>query len=71
MGAIRMGPIRSGRLGMRRMSLAVVPETNRLALNRTTEEFGIRVRNRRIELGFSQEAAALRCGHSLDTAWES
>ncbi len=32
------------------------------ALNRTTTAFGERVRNRRLELGLSQEAAAVRCG---------
>jgi transcriptional regulator with XRE-family HTH domain len=31
-------------------------------LNETTRVFGERVRNRRTELGLSQEAAALRCG---------
>jgi DNA-binding XRE family transcriptional regulator len=62
MGSIRMRRLRSGRLGMSHMGLAIVPDTSQPALNRTTEEFGARVRNRRIELGFSQEAAALRCG---------
>lgn len=32
------------------------------ALNETTREFGERVRERRLELGLSQEAAAVRCG---------
>ncbi|MGV0993782.1 MAG: helix-turn-helix domain-containing protein [Mycobacterium sp.] len=32
------------------------------ALNETTRVFGERVRQRRLELGLSQEAAAVRCG---------
>lgn len=32
------------------------------ALNETTRVFGERVRDRRMELGLSQEAAAVRCG---------
>lgn len=32
------------------------------AVNRTTAAFGERVRRRRLELGLSQEAAAVRCG---------
>ncbi|MGV0066287.1 helix-turn-helix domain-containing protein [Mycobacterium colombiense] len=31
-------------------------------LNETTRVFGGRVRNRRVALGLSQEAAAVRCG---------
>jgi transcriptional regulator with XRE-family HTH domain len=33
-----------------------------VALNETTRAFGERVRDRRTELGLSQEAAAVRCG---------
>ena len=32
------------------------------ALNETTRVFGERVRKRRLELGLSQETAAVRCG---------
>lgn len=32
------------------------------ALNETTRVFGERVRDRRVALGLSQEAAAVRCG---------
>jgi transcriptional regulator with XRE-family HTH domain len=32
------------------------------SLNETTRVFGERIRNRRQELGLSQEAAAVRCG---------
>ncbi|WP_041311576.1 helix-turn-helix domain-containing protein [Mycobacterium sp. JS623] len=32
------------------------------ALSETTRAFGERVRDRRMELGLSQEAAAVRCG---------
>jgi len=38
------------------------PEPKHSAVNRTTAAFGERVRKRRLELGLSQEAAALRCG---------
>ncbi|WP_280500588.1 helix-turn-helix domain-containing protein [Nocardia farcinica] len=31
-------------------------------LNATTREFGARVRDRRLEVGLSQEAAAVKCG---------
>lgn len=37
-------------------------EPKRAALNRTTEEFGERIHQRRLELGLSQEAAARLCG---------
>ena len=37
-------------------------ERAREALNETTRAFGERVRDRRLELGISQEAAAVRCG---------
>ena len=33
-----------------------------VALDETTRVFGQRVRERRLELGLSQEAAAVRCG---------
>lgn len=39
-----------------------MPETESSALNETTRVFGERVRGRRLELGLSQEAAAVRCG---------
>jgi len=45
------------------MWLETVPdERSKPALNPTTQVFGERVRDRRNELGLSQEAAALRCG---------
>ena len=44
------------------MGLGIVSEPAKAAVNRTTAAFGERVRNRRIELGLSQEAAAVRCG---------
>lgn len=45
------------------MRLAIMPESepNR-SLNVTTAAFGLRVKTRRLELGLSQEAAAVRCG---------
>ena len=39
-----------------------MPRAESSALNETTRVFGERVRQRRLELGLSQEAAALRCG---------
>jgi transcriptional regulator with XRE-family HTH domain len=39
-----------------------MPDRSLAALNQTTREFGDRVRSRRLELGLSQEAAAVRCG---------
>jgi DNA-binding XRE family transcriptional regulator len=57
-----MGAIHSGRCRLGRMGLATVPEPAKTAVNRTTAVFGERVRNRRLELGLSQEAAAVRCG---------
>ena len=39
-----------------------MPKAESSALNETTRVFGERVRARRIELGLSQEAAAVRCG---------
>jgi transcriptional regulator with XRE-family HTH domain len=46
------------------MGLATVPdpEPKQSAVNRTTAAFGERVRRRRLELGLSQEAAAVQCG---------
>lgn len=43
--------------------VALVPDDrSKPALNQTTRVFGERVRNRRLALGLSQEAAAVRCG---------
>ena len=39
-----------------------MPEAVSSSLNETTREFGERVRQRRLKLGLSQEAAAVRCG---------
>ncbi len=39
-----------------------MPKAESSALNETTRVFGERVRKRRLELGLSQEAAAVRCG---------
>ncbi|MCV7384396.1 helix-turn-helix transcriptional regulator [Mycolicibacter longobardus] len=45
------------------MSLDTVPDDQpKPALNQTTRLFGERVRDRRMALGLSQEAAAVRCG---------
>jgi transcriptional regulator with XRE-family HTH domain len=44
------------------MRLENMPKAESSALNETTRVFGERVRARRIELGLSQEAAAVRCG---------
>lgn len=44
------------------MRLTTMPKAESSALNETTREFGERVRQRRLELGLSQEAAAVRCG---------
>ena len=57
-----MGRIRSGLLRAGRMRLLTMPKAESSALNETTRVFGERVRARRIELGLSQEAAAVRCG---------
>ncbi|CAN1505405.1 Cro/C1-type helix-turn-helix domain [Mycobacteriaceae bacterium] len=38
-----------------------MPKAESSALNETTRVFGERVRARRLELGLSQEAAAVRC----------
>jgi len=54
---------RSGRFRVGRMWLTIVSDDrSKPPINETTREFGERVRNRRIVLGLSQEAAALRCG---------
>lgn len=39
-----------------------MPQAESSALNQTTRVFGERVRQRRLDLGLSQEAAAARCG---------
>lgn len=57
-----MGRIHSGLLRAGPMRLALVPDSVSSALNETTREFGERVRQRRLKLGLSQEAAAVRCG---------
>jgi ribosome-binding protein aMBF1 (putative translation factor) len=57
-----MGRLRSGLFRVGRMRLASVADSLAPALNETTRVFGERVRKRRQELGFSQEAAAVRCG---------
>ena len=45
------------------MWLGIMPDDpSKPALNETTRVFGERVRNRRLALGLSQEAAAVRCG---------
>lgn len=44
------------------MRLSTMPTAESSALNETTRVFGERVRQRRLELGLSQEAAAVRCG---------
>ena len=55
-----MGRIRSGLFRLGRMRLAPVADTLTPALNETTRVFGERVRKRRLELGLSQEAAAVQ-----------
>lgn len=44
------------------MRLSTMPKAESFALNETTRVFGERVRERRLELRLSQEAAAVRCG---------
>lgn len=44
------------------MRLTTMSKAESSALNETTRVFGERVRERRLELGLSQEAAAVRCG---------
>lgn len=39
-----------------------MPSAESSSLNETTRVFGERVRQRRVDLGLSQEAAAVRCG---------
>ena len=54
---------RSGRFRVGRMWLnTVADDRSKPALNETTRAFGERVRDRRVALGLSQEAAAVRCG---------
>ena len=62
MGANRMRMIRSGLLQPGNMRLGLVSEPASSALNETTRVFGERVRQRRLKLCLSQEAAAVRCG---------
>jgi ribosome-binding protein aMBF1 (putative translation factor) len=63
MRTIHMGASRSGRFGVGRMWLTIVSDDpSKPALNETTRVFGERVRSRRLALGLSQEAAAVRCG---------
>ena len=63
MGAISMRTLRSGRFRVGHMWLNIVADDElKPALNETTRVFGERVRERRLELGLSQEAAAVRCG---------
>jgi hypothetical protein len=57
-----MGRIRSGLMRLGPIRLSSMPKTESSALNETTRVFGERVRHRRLELGLSQEAAAVRCG---------
>jgi ribosome-binding protein aMBF1 (putative translation factor) len=62
MGAMHMRALRSGRLRVGRMWLIIVSDDQlKPALNDTTRGFGKRVRDRRLALGLSQEAAAVRC----------
>ncbi len=44
------------------MVALVSDDQSKPALNETTRVFGERVRDRRVALGLSQEAAAVRCG---------
>jgi ribosome-binding protein aMBF1 (putative translation factor) len=63
MGSIHMRTVRSGRSRVGRMWLGIMPDDRSLPpLNETTRVFGERVRDRRVALGLSQEAAAVRCG---------
>jgi len=63
MGVTCMGLMRSVLLCAGRMGLVTVSDDrSKPALNETTCVFGERVRDRRHELGLSQEAAAVRCG---------
>jgi ribosome-binding protein aMBF1 (putative translation factor) len=63
MRSIHMRTARSGRFRAGRMWLTIVSDVrSKPPLNETTRVFGDRVRNRRLALGLSQEAAAARCG---------
>lgn len=63
MGSMRMRSLRSGRFRVGHMWLHIVADDpSKPALNQTTRVFGERVRDRRLALGLSQEAAAVRCG---------
>jgi ribosome-binding protein aMBF1 (putative translation factor) len=58
-----MRTARSGRSRLGRMWLVIMfDDRSKPALNDTTRVFGERVRDRRLALGLSQEAAAVRCG---------
>lgn len=60
---MHMGMFHSGLIRVGRMSLDTVPaDQPKPALNETTRVFGERVRDRRTELGLSQEKAADSCG---------
>jgi ribosome-binding protein aMBF1 (putative translation factor) len=64
MGAIHMRITRSGLFHAGRMWLDIMPDDrSKPPLNETTRVFGERVRDRRLALGLSQEAAAVRCIH--------
>lgn len=63
MGSIGLRTARSGLSRLRPMWLhAVAVDRSKPALNETTRVFGERVRERRLSLDLSQEAAAVRCG---------
>lgn len=63
MGAIHTRTNHSGRFRAGRMWLGIMlADPAKPALNETTRVFGERVRDRRLELRLSQEAAAVRCG---------
>jgi ribosome-binding protein aMBF1 (putative translation factor) len=63
MRSIHMRTAGSGRSRLGRMWLGIMPDDrSKPPLNETTRVFGERVRDRRLALGLSQEAAAVRCG---------
>jgi ribosome-binding protein aMBF1 (putative translation factor) len=63
MGAMHMRTARSGRFRVSDMWLFTVSDDQpKPALNETTRVFGERVRDHRLTLGLSQEAASVRCG---------
>ncbi|MCV7010581.1 helix-turn-helix transcriptional regulator [Mycobacterium gordonae] len=63
MGPIRMRTARSGPFRTGHMWLVIMSDDHpKPPLNDTTRVFGERVRDRRQELGLSQEVAAVRCG---------